>query len=299
MARTKIFVSYSRKDMIWRDRFKQHIGVLERPGLVELWSDREIAAGAEWQREIDAALSSAKVAVLLVSPAFLASKFIWDEEMPRVEAHAADGMDVLPLIARPCAWLLEKFLARLTARPDDGRPLSLGSEGQIDADLSEFVYELAAKIGRSPGRTTELALDAGSDASRNKQRLDLTGEWKGRYNPARAMRLVIQEANGSSFYGKMEYPDDKTVTLVEGTIYEDWSREDAMWTQISGGTAEPGALAVLFRETKFERKGSGNVSFNGEYRALVSNNRMTGAWCSSVGTFQFERLPSDRQSTRG
>src|ERR1700737_5550226 len=125
-ARTKIFVSYSHEDRVWLSRLAQHIAVLERRGLVELWSDARIEAGADWEREIEIALSHAKVAVLLVSPAFLASEFVWAQEMPRIIAHAALGMDTLPLIVRPCAWRLEDFLARLMARPTDGPPLAPG-----------------------------------------------------------------------------------------------------------------------------------------------------------------------------
>jgi hypothetical protein len=121
MARTKVFVSYSRKDTDWRERLAEHMAVLERQGLVELWSDAQIAAGADWEREIEKALSDAKVAVLLISPAFLKSGFIWSDEMPRIEAHAAQGMDVLPLIVRPCPWLSNFFLGCKRARRVDDR----------------------------------------------------------------------------------------------------------------------------------------------------------------------------------
>jgi TIR domain-containing protein len=105
--------------------------VLARRGLVDVWSDARIRAGADWQKAIDTALSSAKVAVLRVSPAFLASEFIWEREMPRIVAHLAQGMEALPLIVRPCAWTLEDDLVQLQAWPTDGR----------------------AKVGKSPAAT--------------------------------------------------------------------------------------------------------------------------------------------------
>ena len=150
MERTKIFVSYSQEDRDWLNRVSQHMAVLERRGLIEVWSGTRIAEGANWENEIESALSATKVAVLLVSPAFLASKFVWTKEMPRIVAHAAKGIDILPLIVRPCAWRLEDDLAQLQARPAAGRALSLGSQSQVDSDLSAVVYELAARIGQSP-----------------------------------------------------------------------------------------------------------------------------------------------------
>lgn len=88
MPRTKVFVSYSHDDREWLSKFSLHVAILERRGLVELWSDEGIAAGADWEREIEIALGAAKVAVLMVSPAFLASEYIGKHEMPRIVAHS-------------------------------------------------------------------------------------------------------------------------------------------------------------------------------------------------------------------
>src|SRR5712664_1992504 len=116
MARTRVFVSYGHQDADWLKRFQQHIALLERLDLVDL-CDTRVSSGAEWEREIEVALTNAKVAVLLITPAFLASKFIWANEMPRIEAHCGEGMEALPLIIRPCPWRLERFLVKLMARP--------------------------------------------------------------------------------------------------------------------------------------------------------------------------------------
>src|SRR5215813_2537953 len=297
MARTKVFVSYSHKDAEWRSRLEEHIAVLERRGLVELWSDDRIGVGAEWKREIDKALSDAKVAVLLVSSAFLKSDFIWSEEMPRIEAHAAQGMDVLPLIVRPCPWRLEEFLARLQARPTGGRPLSEGSASQIDADLSAFAYELAAKVGRSPAVAPPP--EPPPKKGTNKKGTDLIGTWTGVYNPTVAMKLIILEMEANAFRGSMEYPGDRTITRVEGTIHEHWSRDDEIWAQISDATSAPHPFAVIFKETDYERKGSGSVSFDGEYRGFVSGGTMAGAWFSGkrlVGLFRLDRSAASNPS---
>lgn len=290
MSRTRVFVSYSHTDRGWLDRFSLHAAVLERRGLIDLWSDTRIDAGTPWEKEIEGALTSAKVAVLLVSPAFLASRFIWQNEMPRIVAHSKQGMNVLPLVTRPCAWKLEEDLARLQARPANGRPLSLGSESQVDLDLSGLIYELAAQIGKSP------AAFGPSDADAITVAADLPGEWTGHYNGTRPIRLLVHEVNNFDFRGRIEYPGEGTATNMEGTIYEQWSSNDRFWAQI-GGATEGRKRALSFREIGYETKGSTLISFDGEYRMFLRDDEMVGAWFSNdrlVGSLALSRTRDQR-----
>ena len=295
MSRTRIFVSYCHTDREWLDRFALHVAVLERRGLVDLWSDTLIAAGTNWEKEIERALTSAKVAVLLVSPSFLSSEFIWKYEMPRIIAHSEQGMNVIPLIVRPCAWKLEEYLARLQARPREGRPLSLGSESQVDLELSELIYELAAQIGRSPAALTlaNSEVTAGEATS-------LAGEWDGLYNGARPIRLLIREVDGDCFRGRMEYPGEGTATNVVGSIHEQWSPNDRLWAQIGGTNHTGQGTALSFREIDYESRGSSPISFDGEYRTLMRGDEMAGAWFSGdrlVGPLTLRRRKDQRPSS--
>ena len=72
----KIFISYSHKDEAWKDRLVSHLGVLAKQGTLEVWDDRRIAAGDDWQTEIEQAIETCHIAVLLISADFLASDFI-------------------------------------------------------------------------------------------------------------------------------------------------------------------------------------------------------------------------------
>jgi hypothetical protein len=290
MARTMIFVSYGREDGRWLRMFQQHIALLERLGVVDLWDDTRIASGAEWEREIDVALTNAKVAVLLISPAFLSSQFIWEREMPRIEAHCREGMEVLPLIVRSCPWRLSEFLAKFMARPD--KALSLMNEGEIDFALMNFTYELAAKVEKFPTAASLGSNVASSKAAPSKQETsdDLRGRWDGSYNSTRQIRLVIDGGNVGAFRGKMEYPEEGIVTLVEGAVDRKWSPHDPVWRQINRGGS---GLAVTFQEVDYKRRGSGaGISFDGKYYGYVIGNEMYGAWFEGtrlVGLFNLER----------
>jgi hypothetical protein len=79
------------------------------------------------------------------------------------------------LIVRPCAWQLEAFLAKLQARPREGRPPSLGSESRIDMDLSSFVIELANKVGVSRSVVAAGALPNRAHDQRVEQHFDVIG----------------------------------------------------------------------------------------------------------------------------
>lgn len=316
MERTNVFISYSRADHEWRRRLMLHLAVLERSGLIDVWSDARLEVGSTWQLEIEEALTRSKVAVLLVTPSFLASRFIWDQEMPRILKHAEAGMAVLPLVARPCAWRLEPALEKLQARPSLGRPLSLGSESDVDLELAAFAYELAARINpqnsalaaqereraeqfkrQGTSRSTRSSRESGRivNASRARpqarSRLLTLSQWTGHYNPDTELRLVIREVKGGEFRGHIEYPAKKVKTKVEGAFSENWSASDPLWAQMPESYSNY-QLALALRETGYEKRGIGGVSFDGEYRALVAGDVMTGAWFSGtrlVGTLRLVR----------
>lgn len=316
MERTKLFISYSHDDRAWLARLAVHLGVLERRGRVELWSDERIRIGAKWLTEIKRALGEAKIAVLLVSPSFLASKFVWDEEMPHIRKHESLGMEVFPFIVRPCAWLLEPDLARLQARPTDGRPLSLGSDSQVDSDLAIFVYELAGRIMELNGAAVAKELDRYDDyrsdtrilgrgalaSSKLEQRsatfgavtqgIRLQSEWLGLYDKRLVIRLRITSINGDDFLARMEYPSERatTVTIVEGEVVSDAARAEE-WAKLN---ASDGAIRLRFHETDYEIKGSKSVRFDGEYRAVLAGDTMRGAWFQGATMVAEFKLQANR-----
>jgi hypothetical protein len=272
--------------------------VLERRGSVEVWSDQRIGAGAEWEAEIEAALTASKVAVLLVSPAFLASDFIWKREMPRIIAHSEAGMDVLPLVVRPCAWRLEEALEPLQAKPGDGRALSTGTEGQVDADLTAFTYELAARVGKSPAAPSPAAPVEPHDYSAAPD-ARLVGKWSGAYNRTRPLCLNIGSVDTATFQGSLEYMDEGTTTAISGEIVTTGTTGDPIWAQLDGGSLVPGRMAITFRETGYLARGARPIDFQGDYRALVTENEMKGAWFSGtrlVGVLALTRSQEGRES---
>ena len=138
-----IFISYSHRDEPWKERVVSHLAVLATEGLA-VWDDRRIAAGADWEAEITAAIASCDVALLLVSKDFLSSGFILGQEVPvLLQRRREQGIRVIPVILAPCAWSHVPWLRSIQGRPKDGKPLSGMSEHAADAALAALAGEVA------------------------------------------------------------------------------------------------------------------------------------------------------------
>lgn len=98
----KIFCCYAHEDEALLNKLRAQLRPLEREGLIELWHDRDISAGTEWEREIDTCLNTAGIILLLVSPDFMNSDYCYSIEMKRaLEGHERGKACVIPIILRP------------------------------------------------------------------------------------------------------------------------------------------------------------------------------------------------------
>jgi hypothetical protein len=149
-----VFISYSHKDEAEKDALMTHLHALQSGDEnVEVWSDDEIGGGEAWEAAIDKAMSRARIAILLVTANYLASDFILRKEVPELlRRRERDGMKVLPVIAKSCAWRKIAWLAKMNVRPKNGRAV-WGATDQPDEALAAITEEVAAIVAESDRRT--------------------------------------------------------------------------------------------------------------------------------------------------
>src|SRR5262249_50735632 len=94
-----IFFCYAREDEALLNKLKALLRPLQRQSIIDVWYDRDISAGTEWEQEIDRYLNAARIILLLVSPDFMNSDYCYSIEMKRaVERHERKEARVIPVI---------------------------------------------------------------------------------------------------------------------------------------------------------------------------------------------------------
>jgi len=145
-VRDQVFISYSHRDKEWLERLQVHLKPYVRRELVDAWDDTRIEAGARWRQEIDAALDRAKVAVLLVSPDFLASDFIGTVELPRLlDAEEREGVTILWVPISASAYKVTE-IAGYQAAHNPAQPLDTLSPAEQNRALVEICKAISRAL---------------------------------------------------------------------------------------------------------------------------------------------------------
>ena len=145
-SRDQIFISYSHKDKEALEKLQLFFRPLVRAKRVKIWDDTGLRAGDRWEPEIQAAITRARVAVLLVSQNFLDSEFIMEKELPAIlEAAQNDGIKIFWI---PLSASTYKFtdIKSLQAAFDPKTPLdSFAAPGQNQL-LTSLVEDVLAQF---------------------------------------------------------------------------------------------------------------------------------------------------------
>jgi hypothetical protein len=132
---------------------------LKRDGLLSIFCDEDISVGDDWNLEIQQALAKAKGAILLISPALMASKYVANSEVPILLRKAKEnGLRIYPILIRTCLVAETKFkypdpklgpeqltLASLQYANSPSQPLidmAVGTRDKVFLELGRNLLEL-------------------------------------------------------------------------------------------------------------------------------------------------------------
>jgi tetratricopeptide (TPR) repeat protein len=136
--RPTVFISYSHKDEVWKDKLLPQLRALEQAGRISVWDDRKIDGGDTWYPEIKAAMEQAAVSLCLISSDYLASRFCVEEEVPYLlQRRERDGMVLIPVLLRPCTWKAFRWLKEIQMLPRDGKSVVVDFRDIEDAAFAE------------------------------------------------------------------------------------------------------------------------------------------------------------------
>jgi internalin A len=142
MKRDLVFISYSHRDKKWLASLRTMLKPLEKNLAVEVWDDTKITVGQQWRSEIEQALARACVAILLVSPDFLASDFIAEHELPPLLRRAEEGgLVVMCLHISHCLYE-ETEIGKYQAFNDPKQTLDLLNKARRGETLANACREI-------------------------------------------------------------------------------------------------------------------------------------------------------------
>jgi hypothetical protein len=145
-----IFVCYSHDDGCEAlAEVQRQFGVLGESS-IKFWSDKEISPGNDWRHDIWTALSSSRLAVLIITPGFLQSPFVLNVEVPNIlRRYQAGGMLVLPIYWTACHYKISPWLSEMqlvTANNDSIGSLPYEERAKL---LAKVVGECAQELAQT------------------------------------------------------------------------------------------------------------------------------------------------------
>ena len=145
LLRVRLFLSWCHQDAEAKEAL---LGLLHLDGLagvrISWWEDSHLLLGEDWRRRILAQLEDCHYGLLLLSPGFFGSRFILEEELPRLLGPGVNK--VLPVMLKRVPMDGSRELHGL-----DTRQIFFGSGGHCftetrGAGRERFALELATKI---------------------------------------------------------------------------------------------------------------------------------------------------------
>jgi internalin A len=147
ILRNQAFISYSHEDKQWLAEFETHLRPFVRNESITTWSDQQIKPGSMWFDEIKAAVDRARVAVMLVTPHFVASEFIQKHELGAfLKLAQSDEVKILWIPVRASAYDETQLKNYQSLIIPPNRPLALLPKAKRDGEWIKVCKVIKAAL---------------------------------------------------------------------------------------------------------------------------------------------------------
>ena len=208
-TKLKIFICYAHEDEAMKKELDKSLIMLKRSDKIEVWQDRQLMAGQEWDAAILKELNEADIILLLISVDFNNSQYIWEKGLAiAMERRERDEVRVIPIILRNCEWS-EMPYAKLQALPTGAKPISMFTDrDEAYTDIAKGIRTVVDYMLVKQQKSEDQFVDG----------LKLEGP-KGKFKVDKSAKSLIRAGEYQAFLC------DKTIISftpeVSGTIRED------------------------------------------------------------------------------
>ncbi len=112
--KNNIFISYCSADRNLRQIMELRLKIYlksTKNKFGEVWTDKEIAIGDDWNETIQDALEGSSIGILLVSPMFLGSHYCMADELKKMlDKRKNEGYLIVPILLRECSFFNDENL---------------------------------------------------------------------------------------------------------------------------------------------------------------------------------------------
>lgn len=280
--RELVFLSYSRKDKKWLDELQVHLKPYARSGVITAWSDEQIRPGSKWLEAIKDALAKTRVAVLLVSPDFLASDFIHEQELTPIlkDAHEA-GVTILWIPVRPSSYQ-KCALRHYQALIDPADPLVKMRRARRDEAYVRICKQIEEALARPATSPAGLSTRETTNHSRPPQTLDelrrsIVGRWRLTYtwpgqDPRTELAQIDEHWGYTVLEGSNKPPHEPpTYRLADPSIdaggHVGWTKV-AQWRREDGGRDRLHEELIVVAEDQMDGHGERGAEHTLRYQRM-------------------------------
>jgi hypothetical protein len=197
LSSIKIFYSHVNEDEQLRQMLEKHLSVLKQTGVIEEWHKGGIAAGQEWQMQVNSHLDDAHIILVLLSSDFMYSEQCSLEMQRAIQRHKADETKVVLVLLRPFDWEVLS-LAELQMLPTNKKPItSWANYDEAFRDIAQGIREIVQEMIESHLRHVQ----------------DARSQQKEQYNSLKCQKLSLTEKIDR--YNKEEKELSKEILLTQ------------------------------------------------------------------------------------